>query len=118
MIACLFIGVLLADRAQQEYGSDAISNRSLNRVSVEICWIFGWGRKNPAQPSLHGEDESCTGSCWPLGCTGPRERAGKENREGGHLSWFRKETKIRPKTIERIDKPFQYSKYFIVYKFI
>jgi hypothetical protein len=67
MIAHLFIGVLLPDRAQQEYSSDAISNRSLNHVLVGIWWIFGWGRKNPARPSLHEEDESGMGSCWPLG---------------------------------------------------
>jgi hypothetical protein len=45
-IARLFIGALLPDRAQQEYSSDAISNRSLNQVSVGIWWIFGWRRKN------------------------------------------------------------------------
>jgi hypothetical protein len=30
----LYIGVLLLDRVQQEYDSNTISNRSLNRVSV------------------------------------------------------------------------------------
>jgi hypothetical protein len=104
MIARLCIGVLLADRTQQEYGSDTISNRSLNRVSVGIWWIFCWGRKNPVRPSIHREDESDTDSCWPLGRTGPWDRAAKENREGGRLGQFRKETKIRPKTIERIEK--------------
>jgi hypothetical protein len=98
-IARLFIGVLLADHAQQEYGSDAISNQSLNRVSVGIWWIFGWGRKNPARPSLHGE-----GKILLVPATETRDRAAKENREGGRLGQFRKETKIQPKTIERIEK--------------
>jgi hypothetical protein len=66
-MAHLFIGVLLPDRAQQEYGSDVISNRSFNCVSVGTWWIFGWRRKSPAQSGLHEEDESGTGSCWPLG---------------------------------------------------
>jgi hypothetical protein len=66
-MAHLFIGVLLPDRAQQEYGSDAISNRSLNRISVGTWWIFGWRMKSPARLGLHEEDESGTGSCWPLG---------------------------------------------------
>jgi hypothetical protein len=39
-----------------------------------------------------------------MGHTGPRDRAAKENREGGQLGRFRKETKIQPKTIERIEK--------------
>jgi hypothetical protein len=54
----LYIGVLLLDRVQQEYDSNTILNRSLNRVSVGTWWIFGWGRKSPARPSLHEEDES------------------------------------------------------------
>jgi hypothetical protein len=36
--------------------------------------------------------------------TGPRDWAAKENREGGRLGQFRKETKIQPNTIERIEK--------------
>jgi hypothetical protein len=52
---------------QQEYCSDAISNRCLNRVSVGTWWIFGWRRKSPVRSSLHEEDESDMGSCWPLG---------------------------------------------------
>jgi hypothetical protein len=36
--------------------------------------------------------------------TGPQDRDAKENREGGRPGWFRKEKKIRPKTIERIEK--------------
>jgi hypothetical protein len=51
-IARLFIGVLLLNHAQQEYGSNAISNQSLDRVSVGTWWIFDWGRKNAARPSF------------------------------------------------------------------
>jgi hypothetical protein len=66
-MAHLFIGVLLLYHAQHEYGSDAISNRSLNQVLVGTWWIFGSRRKSPAQWGLHEEDESSMGSCWPQG---------------------------------------------------
>jgi hypothetical protein len=54
----LFIGVLLPDRAQQDDGPDAISNRSLNPVSVGAWWIFGWHVVSSARPGLREEDES------------------------------------------------------------
>jgi hypothetical protein len=67
---------------------------------------FWLEKEESARPSLHEEDESGMGLCWPLGCTGRHELAAKENREGGRLGRFRKESKIQPKTIERIEKPF------------
>jgi hypothetical protein len=54
----LFMGVLLPDRAQQDDGPDAISNRRLNPVSVGAWWIFGWRVVTSAQPGLREEDES------------------------------------------------------------
>jgi hypothetical protein len=54
----LFIGVLLPDRTQQDDGPDAISNRSLNPVSVGVWWIFGWRMVSSARPGLREEDES------------------------------------------------------------
>jgi hypothetical protein len=72
MIAHLFIGVLLADRAQQEYSSDAISNRSMNRVLVaqgKSCLA----KSSRGRRVQHGL----------VLATRPQERAAKENREGG-----------------------------------
>jgi hypothetical protein len=54
----LLIGVLLPDRTQQDDGPDAISNRSLNPVSVGVWWIFGWRMVSSARPGLREEDES------------------------------------------------------------
>jgi hypothetical protein len=54
----LSIGVLLPDHAQQGDGPNAISNQSLNPVSVGAWWIFGWHVVSSAQPGLHEEDES------------------------------------------------------------
>jgi hypothetical protein len=54
----LFIGVLLPDRVRQDNGPDAISNQSLDPVSVGAWWIFGWRVVSPARPGLHEEDES------------------------------------------------------------
>jgi hypothetical protein len=94
MKARLFIGVLLPDSTQQEYNSDAISNRSLNRVSVGIWWIFGWGRKDPSRSSLHEEDESVMGSCWPLG-SWSSHKSGPQGRMEEEADWAGLEKNLR-----------------------
>jgi hypothetical protein len=84
----LFIGVLLLDRAQQDDGPDAISNRTLNPVSVGAWWIFDWrmvdfrlarGEFGSARSSRGRQVRR--GFCRPLGHTGPQARKG----EGGRL---------------------------------
>jgi hypothetical protein len=101
-MACLFIRVLLPDRAHQEYGSDAISSRSLNRISVGTWWIFGWRRKSPARPRLHEEDEFGMGSCWPLGLAW----AARMKKKKGRPVWGG--VGFQPKIDKRIGKIFHF----------
>jgi hypothetical protein len=74
----LFIGVLLPDRAQQDDGPDAISNRSLNLVSVGAWWIFGWHVLSSARPGLREEDESDAASAGHWAALGHKRETGRE----------------------------------------
>jgi hypothetical protein len=74
----LFIGVLLPDRAQQDDGPDAISNRSLNPVSVGAWWIFGWRVVRSAWPGLREEDESDVASAGHWAALGHKRERGRE----------------------------------------
>jgi hypothetical protein len=74
----LLIGVLLPDRAQQDDGPDAISNRSLNPVSVGAWWIFSWRVLSLARTGLREEDESdaASASHWAASEKGGGRLAG------------------------------------------
>jgi hypothetical protein len=74
----LFIGVLLPNRAQQDDGPNAISNRSLNPVSVGAWWIFGWRVVNSARPGLREEDESGAASTGHWAALGRKRERGRE----------------------------------------
>jgi hypothetical protein len=105
LMARLFIGVFLPDRAQQEYGSDAISNRSLYQISVGTWWIFGWRRKSPTRSGLHEEDESGMGSCWPLGLAWAARVKKKKGRPAGPV---RGRVGFQPKIDKRKGKLFHF----------
>jgi hypothetical protein len=74
----LFIGVLLPDRAQQDDGPNAISNQSLDPVSVGAWWIFGWHVVGSARPGLHEEDEFGAASAGHWAALGHKRERGRE----------------------------------------
>jgi hypothetical protein len=74
----LFIGVLLPDRAQQDDSPDAISNRSLNPVSVGAWWIFGWRVVSLARPGLRKEDDPGAASAGHWAALGHKRERGRE----------------------------------------
>jgi hypothetical protein len=74
----LFIGVLLPDRAHQDDSPDAISNQSLNPVSVGAWWIFDWRVVSSARPGLREEDESGAASAGHWATLGLKRERGRE----------------------------------------
>jgi hypothetical protein len=74
----LFIGVLLPDRAQQNDGPDAISNQSLNPVSVGAWWIFGWRVVSSARPGLREEDVPAAAFAGHWAALGHKQERGRE----------------------------------------
>jgi hypothetical protein len=118
--ACLFIGVLLPDHAQQGFDPKSISNQSLNRTLVGIQQIFRSGSNASARSRFHKDDNPVLGGLL-LGCldcawgkrvrpsghdfrpTGPCWSATHRGIKGSQLGW---RGSFNPRPMENMKKAF------------